>query len=245
MVNKNINETIDSLIKITTKSKDNSTLSFKFDIHALMDIQSEVIKKYKFPYERKIVMLDRFSVQILEEVQEFTDFIVADGTLEDFEGKLFELIDLILYTGSLLSTYKDIYEHDMSRLENLNIVVFQYNTNNLYDADEHEIRLNSDIRKYALWALMASRMEFPERKYHKIPNKKEMKEIESRSDYRDFQVVDRLRVFLADLLYSLKDMLKLRESLVGSNNNMDPEEFIIYFSECLSKKISMNLKLNS
>src|SRR5699024_2655971 len=69
------------------------------NLHEELERHKVVIDKYPFFYEREIDMIDRMSVQLIEEVREYMEAIEVDHKRE-------ELTDVLLYT---LSTMCELY----------------------------------------------------------------------------------------------------------------------------------------
>src|SRR5699024_2917139 len=122
------------------------------NLHEELEKQKVVIDKYPFFYEREIDMIDRMSVQLIEEVREYMEAIEVDHKRE-------ELTDVLLYT---LSTMCELY---------YNFGLEPYINKYDMQCDIRENVVFEDPKEYILdevtSTLYSIRTKYPERKYHK------------------------------------------------------------------------------
>lgn len=123
-------------------------IDFKDEL--LIDKHKEIINAYKFEGETESEMIDRFTIQFLEEIQEYEES-------SNKADKTEELADCIFYVCSMLATLEEHYGVVRDK------AVSKFKTSfSQYMPDNFS--LVEYVNKEFLWNI---RRNYPERKYHK------------------------------------------------------------------------------
>jgi hypothetical protein len=147
-------------------------LVISIDINRFIESHYDIIKKYPFFYEREIDMLNRFLVQVEEEVQEFLD---EDMTIENIDNRMDEYSDIILYLASILASLKYEFDAEISRSKPLEIHVVKAPDFPIKTINFIKSYMDTKVEREVSHTLFSDiRRSYPERKYHKIKKEKDL-----------------------------------------------------------------------
>lgn len=118
---------------------------FTFDINQFMNIQNDIMKKYKLSDEFDFSTLDKYIGQINEELQEVL-------TSKDKHERVEEIIDALMYMGSTASY---LLNSDTMEIEKYIVMINNY-----------DVSLDDFIKDLFIKITTLRRL-FPERKWHK------------------------------------------------------------------------------
>ena len=216
---------------LITANKNKSSDFIKFNLEDLIDASQLIIDKYKFKDETDIQMFNRFAVQLIEEVYEYGEYeynITPSMTSE----KINEFVDMILYTGSIMASFRE-------RMHAIGDESLDFNKELIINKPLRESNLDtySMFHQPTIELVGKIRRLYPDRKYHKLTPP--ATDIDERIEvYKD--VIRLLESYLIEILSTSWTMYE--ESFKGMYDFK--EVFVSFLNSSMLLKYDKNLGLN-
>jgi len=217
--------------KLLTISQRNSRHCIEVNVTELIAISKPIIDKYPFSNETEVEMFNRFAVQLVEEVYEYGEYkynVTPSMTSE----KINEFVDMILYTGSIMASFRE-------RMHVIGDKSLNFDKELIINKPLRESNLDtySMFHQPTIELVGKIRRLYPDRKYHKLTPP--ATDIDERIEvYKE--VIRLLESYLTEILSTSWTMYE--ESFKGMYDFK--EVFVSFLNSSMLLKYDKNLGLN-